>query len=279
MNKTICTLLTAILTSTGLMAHETGVVPPSPARKALYGGDYPTALKLYQDEVRKNPTDAAAKGMYARLKKAVRDQEDFARESNKAQKLKIGSALRQFYFDFNDFERALSVDEEIYKLDASPANALFLAESCLNTNRNKEAKELLDSLADDPDQSRLALMKVLAGVRNGQTEPAEKLLAEKSFKDFKKLKDLLLYAGIAARSGDTKTASAAMSYVLANVPAKMHWQIRNAIENNPDFAAALKDEAFTKAMQTESKVKEKGCSGNCASCPGQNSYGAEHCTR
>jgi|GEM_PF-6830769 hypothetical protein len=280
MNKTLRNLLAAAMMAAGLAtAHESTVVPASPARTALYSGDYAAAMKLYRADAEKDPKDAAAKLMYARLKKAVRSQEDFKTEKNSAQKIKIGTSLRQFYYDFNDFERATAVDEELYKLDNSQANAMRLAESYLIINKDKEAGELLDTLADDPEQSQLGLMKTLSAVRGGKGEAAEKLLSEKSFKDFKKLKDLQLYAAIAAKSGELKTASEVMTYILANVPSKMHWQIETLVETSPDFATALQDASFKTAMQTESKVKESGCSGNCASCPGKNSYQSEHCSK
>lgn len=264
-------LISALLiTSVSLAAPADDAKPLAEKGKAfLKAGDLDAAKKAFAQAAKTDPSNENYRRAHAILGRIITLRASLETETNLAKWSTSARAVRSFYLSNGLNNDALAISQQWNDKAKSTESAVLLAEVQLELNKNAEAEKVL--LAVKPDQQNDELKRLLALAKARQNKPTEAKahLAAAATPKADDYRALLTTAAIEARLSQNDQAIATLICGFEATPPSILPAVKSQIRNDADFASLAKLPAFTKALETASKVKRSECSGgkDCGSCP------------
>ena len=243
----------------------------------LEQGDFDGALQAYGKAAKADPD----KGQYAQafmlLRQVVLMRERLATTTDDNQWNRYARSLHAFYAQQHLYDALLDIDRQIHKRFGTASTATLLAETLLARDRAAEAAEVLDGVPALRATTSTRALKALALTKTGETEKA-KAVADEIWVDAQTGPGALYrVARVQAALGNKQAAVSNLVRCFETSPPGALAGFKSHAQSASEFAEIASSEEFTKALQTESQVKQSSCSGggNCANCPFQGQCGGE----
>ncbi|MBU1698576.1 MAG: hypothetical protein KJ970_04355 [Candidatus Eisenbacteria bacterium] len=241
----------------------------------LSKGDFSGAYEAYGEAVEIDGSKTEYRQEQAILHRVMKIREDIKSEKDPEIWERMAQSLRGYYYTKEIYEEALDLDLMVHKKIDSVLSATQLAETYLQLNKNADAEKIL---AGVDEASALPYGRLLYGIalgRQQKIELAKKVLENVEIPEAAAPGMLYQSARLYALTGNDSGAAAYLTRTLESIPPSRIETARRQIMACKDFAGLLNNPVFTKALETQSKVSESGCSGgtSCGNCPSRQSCG------
>ncbi len=241
----------------------------------LAKADFEGALKAFRTAAQADRENQDYRQQYGVLRQIVRLRGEI-QEERTGKWLGMARALRTYYHAHGIYGEALPIDQKIHEQRPGADSAVKLAETQLALGMTSEAVATLRSVEERDATGRTNVLLGLGLARQGEIEQA-KALAKEAVLDEDEADRRAFYelAGLRALIGDTAGAFDALTRSFEHTPASQLEEVKADARACPDFAALARTIQFAKVLQTESRIKESGCSQGtgCGSCPKRASCG------
>ena len=202
------------------------------------------------------------------LRQVISLRESLTKESNAEKWQRMARGLRSFYYVNDLYPQALELDTKANEKFKTPETTASMAQTLLQLDRNAEAEKALEGVDAAKRTPDIELARALAKARQGKKDEA-KAIGDKIKPPTPVDPNMLYNMGcLKARLGDAEGAAAMLSQAFENIAPSQLPKVKEAARKDKDLAGIVSTPAFEKALKTESKVKESGCSGgsSCGSC-------------
>lgn len=206
---------------------------------------------------------------YTLLRQIIRLRGQIESERAPDRWLSMARALRAFYQDHKIYSESLLLDRRIHERRLAPDSAELLAETLLALGKDTEAVELLSGVPKDATTPRTHVLYGLALARQGRFDDAKAVVRKARVKKHAKPRLFYELACLYALTGDTKASLKALTQSFERTPPSRLDSFKAEVTARGDFSGLVSTSGFAKALQTQSKVKESGCSKGpgCGECP------------
>jgi len=244
--------------------------------KLLQNGDFNGALQAFGEAVKTDRENADYRTEYLILRRVIKAREGLAAEENVDKWEASAKSLRRYYYQHNLYAEALKIDTQMYDKKKTEENAVLLAESQIENGADKEALELLQA----QDAGKIgAAGRVLLALASGRTGNAPAALSALKACDYKDATGdvYFLSARAKALAGDQDSAAADLVKAFEMTPPSRLKDVKAAAQVCADLQSIQETDAYKKALQTDSKISESGCSGgsSCGSCQNKATCGGK----
>jgi tetratricopeptide (TPR) repeat protein len=242
--------------------------------RKLSEGDFAAAARAYAGAARADPENDE----YARralILSRVVSLRRFLAENEPSEKWeRVAASLHGFYLRHGLAAVAVTEDRKVHEKAKSPLTAALLAEALLETGGAEAAETVLLAVPESDRNAHHHAFLAIAKARLGKAEAAAGSLATASLAEDAGPGLLFNRARALALLGNAPEALALLVRCLEGTPPGSVAEMREGIRGCADFAK-LPEDALAKALSTESKVPESGCSGGagCGSCPSRGGCG------
>lgn len=236
------------------------------AKAQLAKGDLEGALTAYQTAA---SADQSYLQQFAVLRQAIEIRRRLETEQDPERWEYFGRALHSFYVRNGLYAPALELATKMHDRLQTTTSGLVVAETAFAMDKNDVAAQALASL----DKSQATpVTQALLGValsRQGKKDEARRIAQQVHLPDDSPAPDVYAVARLQATTGDTKAALASLQRTLENLPPSNQAGYKQHAQQCPEFSAIAATAAFSKALETESRIPESKCSGgtSCAGCP------------
>ncbi len=244
--------------------------------KALLAkGEFDKALEAYKTAVKADPESKELTSAYTMLRRVITIREQFAKEQEPEAWQQMARALLSYYQRNHINGEALTLAGQMHAKLKNGDSAEILADTQLTVDKNDDALKLLSGLTKDQQTPGTTVLQGVALARLGK--PAEaKAIADK----FELTKDCdagvcFNAARLYALVGQSDKALAALTASFEATPATWLAEVKNEAKTSKDLVSIAKNDAFTKVLATESKVKGCGESSACGKCPSKGKCAGE----
>ena len=273
-------LVAAVLTQPAAVRAESARQAYEDGEALLADADFNGAMKAFATAARADRNTPEYYQHYSLVRQVIALRKRLDTERDSARWQRTARSLHAFYVGNGIYSEALPLDKKIHARLDTAASAVTLAETQLAMDLNAEASAVLEALdADKATAASRALLGV-ALARNGKAEEARRLA--KAIELPKQAGPGMLYS-VARLHGEIGNADKALDLLKrafeSIVPSRLEG-FKNHARESREFAALASTAAFTKVLETKSKVAESKCSGgkSCAGCPmrGKCASGGSH---
>jgi hypothetical protein len=235
----------------------------------LVKADFAEALRAFTAAAKADPKNEEYKEESAVLRRIIKIREQLGKEKNGEKWEAAAKSLRAFYYDNDIYSEALTLDRQVHDRLKTAESAAMLAETQLELGKNADAASLLSGLDEDKLTSQARVLLGIAWAREKELDKAQKAAAKLPKADEAGPGMLFDMARLASLTGDQSRAAQLLAQCFEATPPSRLASFKAYAKECKDLGDLVKTGAFAKAMETESKVKESGCSGgtSCGKCP------------
>ncbi len=228
---------------------------------------YDKALEIYAEAARRNRSEPYYRQQYSILRRVIRMKNAMDSESDNKKWQDYYSAVHGYYMMQGYFTKALELAQQASeKLDTDVVK-LDLMKLLIISGNDIQAEQIAGSNAGSlSNDIRFQSLQSLLLARSGQS--AQAIEAAENLTSSTEPSVMVNIACIYMAVGQKDMALNGIAAAIENTAPTQVPQIRLLIKNMPEFKDMLEDEAFIKAVATESKVFQSGCTGgsSCGSC-------------
>ena len=235
----------------------------------LKQGDLDGAYQAFASAAKADPRNKAyaAKARIVRRVKALRKFVDQNEPSPKWEKMVL--SLHAFYLQNAVYREALSLDRMAHAKMKNALSTSLLAETLLETGRNKEALDVVNGLGEKDLDLQNRIYKGIALARLGRMDEARAVAAKIDLPADADMGVCYDLARLEALAGAHPKACRLLVRCFEHAPPSKLDMVKGFVRTCPDFKSLTGTEGFRTAMATASKVKVSKCSegAGCATCP------------
>lgn len=268
----------AVIACAAVFATWTAAQAEDPAEQTfdrgntlLQKGDFEGALEAFTAAAKADPDNDEYRQQAALIRRVIALRDRLDKEEDAELWVRMATSLHGFYHQRKVYSEALTLDQRIDARLNNADSAAMLARTQLALNMHSAAASLLKDLQADQVTPEAKALYGIALARQGKLEAA-KALAE-SVELPKEPDPQLLFdlACLRASVGDTKEALPLLQRSFESTPPSRLAAAKTAARECPDLVTLKDSEAFAAVLETESQVKESGCShgASCGKCPMQ----------
>lgn len=231
--------------------------------------DFAAALAPLEAAAKADPANATYTKRLAAITKVV----DYRKQMETVTDLKkydsLGRALRSFYLREKLNGEALTLAEKMNAKLATPASAVYLAETQLACDKNEDAIKTIQSLPADKVTVSAQALLAIGYVEVGKLDDAKAVLAKVTIPDNALPGAKYIVARAYGKIGDAPKAIATLKTFFEAVPPTQLDALKAQAKSLDEFAAFASTPEFVEVLKTESKIKLSDCTGgsDCSTCP------------
>jgi tetratricopeptide (TPR) repeat protein len=243
----------------------------------LEQGDYNKALKLFATAAREQTDQPYYKEQYAILRRVIKmkramQAEQMQKELSEAELKKWNSyysAVRAYYYDQGLYSESIELDKTASEKLGTDQSIINYLETLAVLDKVQQAEQFISTSSESvKDKTEFVILESLFKQRAGNAVNIQELdiKASKAAKDAPRA--FVYLACIYQLQDNQNKALQSIVKALENTPPTQITMTRKLITNMKEFNEILKTDKYQRAMETESKIYQSGCTGgsSCNSC-------------
>jgi len=235
----------------------------------LQKGDFEGALEAFTAAAKADPDNDEYRQQAALIRRVMTLREQLDQEEDAERWVRMATALHGFYHQHKVYSEALTLDQRIHTRLNNADSAAMLARTQLALNEDSAAASLLKDLQAEQATPEVKALFGIALARQGKLEAAKAWAESVELPKDPAPQLLFDLACLRAKIGDTKEALPLLQRSFELTPPSRLADAKTAAQECPDLVTLKNGEAFAAVLETESQVKESGCShgASCGKCP------------
>ncbi len=237
----------------------------------LQKGDFEGALEAFTTAAKADPDNDEYRQQAALVRRVIALRDRLDKEEDAELWVRMATSLHGFYHQRKVYSEALTLDQRIHARLNNGDSAAMLARTQLALSKDSAAASLLRDVQPDQVTPEIKALYGIALARQGQAEAASALAESVELPKDPDPQLLFDLACLRASVGDTKEALPLLQRSFELTPPSRLASAKTAARECPDLVTLKDGEAFAAVLETESQVKESGCSSgaSCGKCPMQ----------
>ncbi len=229
---------------------------------------FDASLESFAAAAKAEPDNQLYRQQYSLVRRVIQIRGAMDEQKDPATWERLALALRAFYRQNAVYSEALAIDQERHERQDTVDSAIMLAESQLELSMNTEAIGLLAEF-DDDQTPRIFALHAIALARLGETEKAKAMLGGCESEGEPDPALCLDVACVHALVGDLERAAKKLTCSFEHTLPTQLGALKSYARQRADLETLLDTAQYETVWETESKVKESGCSGgeDCGNCP------------
>lgn len=235
----------------------------------LKKGNFEGAKKAFAAAAKADPEKAEYRQQFSFVSRVIKLRDGLAQEKSLTKWTGTARALRNFYLRQGLINEALDISKQMNEKLKTADSAVALAEVQLKAGKAADAIGVLSSLDPKTATPYSQAFLGLAYARDGKTAEAKKVAEKLVIPADADFNMLFTSAALYAQVGNSAKSISALTRSFEATPPSHLQAYKNVAQKSKDFASVAGTPEFEKALKTETKVKESGCSGgsDCSKCP------------
>jgi len=255
--------------SGGVTRAENAATVFAAAETRLAQADFDGALSGFAEAAKLEPDNTGYREGFMLLRRVIELRGSLEQMADPQEWLSSAKSLRAYYDQHKVFTEALLLDQRVHDRFPSAESAAALADTHLHMQMPSKAVETLSGLSESQATPQTNVLLALAHAKLGQLDQARNLVRRNDPNIEAGPDHFLHLACVQSLAGDQESAAKALTRSFELTPPSRLAAAKEQARTADDLRALTATPAFAGVLETQSKVKESGCSGgtNCGKCP------------
>lgn len=238
-------------------------------QQLVAAGQLRAAAEAVRDAVMRDLNNQTYRQHFMATRQALKYQMIIDAGQTSAHWDEAADGLSLYYRSRGHHEQALPIDQAIYEKRESADAGIQLAETLLALEQSERAAEVLEEVASRQATPASRALLCVALARQGDAPSAQRMAATLHAASNADPYTLYLVARAQAAVGEDAQAMETLTRCYESVPPSRLGALKSHTKSSPEFGQLVSSDAFSRVLETESKVPESKCSGgsSCGSCP------------